>query len=855
MNTSGTPAPLPWNICITIARRELSARFRGLRLLIICLFIGVAALSAIGSLTSAISGSIAARGRIILGGDLEIAVWQRGLTAPESQFLNSLGTVTSGTRMQAMAAANNLTLPVELKSVDGQWPLVGRLKLTDGRQVGAPSANQAWLAPAAAERLQVKQGHTITISGQALRVGGIIADEPDRLGEGFALGPTVITAADLPMRAGLISPGAMYRSKIRLTCASSCNPPAIAERIKSLFPTAGLTIRTSDKAVQNAENFISVMGEFLVMIALAALLVAGLGIGGGTTSYLEARRNGIATLKILGASGQDIARIYLLQITVAALVGSIAGLLAGALLLPLLLSLLAQTIGTLIPIDRSALVDPAALARAAGFGLLVALTFAAPPLAAAKNFPAMALMRARVTSLTAMPRVAYLPTALGGAALVGLALFTGPKPAFAAGFLAAAAAIFALLAGLGWAIRRMAARLPRPRHPIARLGLSNLHRPGGQTARLVTALGFGLSTFVLLAVVETSLEGNMQSRIPQRAPDYFIMGLAPDKLPTLTQIVTATAQGAVIRSVPAMRGAILAYGPADNMTHVADLDLTKIPEDAWALKGERGLTFSEQIPLGNALTDGTWWGANYTGTPLVSVDEKFAAAIDLKIGDRLTISLLGVERSATIASFRRIDWDSLGSNYVLVFSPNALSDAPYKLASTISLPASAKNATTKGAMMRAITAALPAISAIEVGGLLQQAHDLLGQMSMAILAAASVTVLAGMAVLIGAITAARAAKLYDNVILRVLGASRAQLLTLIMAEFAGLVLILALVALAIGSALGWLIMVHLFKFSFLPNWPWVLAVLGGGVTVILCFALLTSLPLLRAKPAAALREL
>jgi putative ABC transport system permease protein len=410
-----------------------------------------------------------------------------------------------------------------------------------------------------------------------------------------------------------------------------------------------------------------------------------------------------------------------------------------------------------------------------------------------------------------------------------------------------------LLGGLGWLIRRAAAHMPRPRGPLARMALANLHRPGSQTGRLVTALGFGLSAFVLLAVVESSLSANIVARVPQRAPDYFVLDLAPEQLPAFTTLVETTAPGAHIRSVPALRGAILAYGPAAHMTRVADL--ATIPDNAWALKGERGLTYSDDIPEGNAVTQGQWWPHGYTGPPEVSVDAKFADAVGLHIGDRITIGLLGVERSATIASFRRIDWDSFGFNYVLVFSPNTLADAPHKLAATINLAPSARSATTKGALLRGLTRAFPSISVIEVGALLREASALLDQMSTAILAAASVAVLAGIAVLLGAIAAARASRLYDNVILRVLGASRAQLLALQLAEFGALALVLAGVALALGTGLGWLVMVRLFAFEFLPDWPRVLAVLGGGLALVLVFALGGSLPLLRARPAEALREL
>ena len=848
------PATLPWSSAWRIARRELSARFRGLRLLIACLFLGVGALAAIGSLTGAIQHGLASRGRTILGGDVEADVWQRSLSAGEAAALRAYGPVSAGTRMQAMLSAGENTAPVELKAVDARWPLVGRLRLADGRMVGAPAANQAWLADGAAERLGVKPGDSISLAGLPLRVGGIIADEPDRLSEGFALGPTVIVNADVPDRAGLTAPGAMYRSKVRVACARPCDAAAVAANLHARFPAAGLEIRTRDKAAPGAESFISRLGDFLVLVGLAALLIAGIGIGGGTASYLDARRSGIATLKVLGATGGDIARIYLLQIATAAVAGAGAGLVAGMAVMPLL----ARFIGTLLPIDDGFVPDPAALARAAAYGLLVALVFAAPPLAAARAFPAMALFRARIDgghpTLSSLPPLATLvPVGLGIGAIVALALFGSPAPGTAAIFLGGAAGLVALLGALGWAIRHAAGRLPRPRGPMLRMALANLHRPGAQTGRLVTALGFGLSAFVLLAVVETSLTANIVARVPQRAPDYFVLDLAPQQLPAFTTLVQNAAPASRLRAVPALRGAILAYGPAAHMTRVADL--AAIPDNAWALKGERGLTYSDDLPEGNAITAGQWWPHDYRGPPLVSVDEKFAKAVGLRIGDRLTIGLLGVERSATVAAFRRIDWDSFGFNYVLVFSPNTLADAPHKLAATISLAPAARSSIRQGALLRGLTQAFPSISVIEVGGLLREANALLDQMSTAILAAASVAVLAGIAVLLGAIAAARSSRLYDNVILRVLGASRGQLLALQLAEFGVLALILAGVALALGAGLGWLVMVKLFAFEFLPDWSRVLAVLGGGLALVLVFALGGSLPLLRARPAQALREL
>ncbi|MBS0255171.1 MAG: FtsX-like permease family protein [Proteobacteria bacterium] len=831
-----------------LARRELSWRFRGLRLLVVCLALGVGALAAIGSLTAAISGEIGARGRTILGGDVEAIVWQRMLNPEERALLARHGAVSAGTRMQAIAANGAVSVPVELKAVDAGWPLVGRLKLADGRLVGAPPAGTAWLAPGAAARLGLAPGARFTVAGTALTVGGIVADEPDRLAEGFALGPTVIVPLAMPEAAGLTAPGAMFRSRTRLACAQACDAAALAAELKASFPSAGLELRTRDKAAPGAENFLTRMGDFLQLVGLSALLIAGLGIGGGTASYLEARAGGIATLKVLGASSRDVARVYLIQIAMAALAGSVIGLAAGTLALPLL----GRALAGVLPLHAALAPAPGAMLRASAYGLLTALAFAAPPLAAARAVPAMALLRARI----APPRPPRSGLALGALALAGvaaLAIATSPAPAIAAMFLGGAAGTVLLLGGVGWAIRRGAARLPRPSGAMLRLGLANLHRPAAQTGRLVTALGFGLAAFVLLATVQTSLDANVAARVPAKAPDYFVLDLDPARLEEFTRLVATRVPQARLRAVPAMRGAILAYGPADRMTRVADL--AEIPDDAWALKGERGLTYAEALPEGNAITAGAWWPAHYLGEPLVSVDEKFARAVDLKVGDRITIGLLGTERSARVASLRRIDWDSFGFNNVLVFSPNAIADAPHKLAATIMLPPAAKDAGAKAGLLAALGRAFPSSSVIEVGPLLGDARALLGQVSQAILAAASVAVLAGIAVLTGAIAAARAARAYDQVVLRVLGASRGQLVAAAFAEYALLAGVLATVALGLGSALGWLVVVKLFKFAFLPDWGRVLTVLGAGLALVLGWAMAAVLPLLRTRPAAVLREL
>ena len=844
-----------WALAWRLARRGLDWRFRGLRLLIVCLVLGTAALAAIGTLTGGIGRELAARGQSMLGGDLELTLAGREAAADELAAMRRLGAVSHGVRLQAMARraeSADDAVPVELKAVDARWPLYGAFTLEGGRKAGAPRGMTAWIDAGVGDRLGVKAGDRLKIGNAELVIGGVIAGEPDRLSEGFALGPTVIVSEEALARSGLVQVGSMARWKYRLRVPAKADPAALADAFKARFAHSGFQVKTRDKASPGLDRFVERMGQFLVLVALAALGIAGIGIAGGVSSYLEMRRASIATLKILGADAGDVVRIYLLQIAAAALAAITLGLALGVGITPLL----ARALEGLLPIPPGFTVDAGALAVAGTYGLLIALTFAAPPLLEARRVPAMALLRARVTPPGRGWRVPLwaAPVGLGLSGIVGLAVFTSPQPWLAAGFLGGAAAVFALLALIGRGLSWLAARLPRPKRPLLRMALGNLHRPGAQTSALVVALGFALAAFVLLAAVQTSIDANIAKRVPERAPDYFVLDVPKGAgTETFKALVARTAPHAAVRMVPSLRGTVIAYGPEGAMTDVATLKA--IPEDSWLLRGDRGLTYADQVPQGNVLTAGRWWPQDYSGEPLVSVDEDQAKAIGLKVGDKLRISLLGTEREARVASLRRIDWSSFGFNYGLVFSPNALADAPHTYAATITLATAEKRPAVRRGILAGLVKALPESSVIEVGPVLGQARTLLGQVGTAIFAAASVAVLAGLAVLAGAIAAARAARQYDSVILRVLGASRGQLLALLAAEYALLCAVLAVVALVLGGGTAWLVIVELFEFDWEPDWGRVFAVLGAGVGLVLVLAVAGSLSVLRTRPAEALRAL
>lgn len=834
-----------WRLALSLARRDLNAGLQGLRLLFVCLFLGVATLAAIGSLTAAITSELSARGQSILGGDIEISMTQREATAEEKAAFRAAGEMSETIRMRAMAQRAGTTdgegaILTELKAVDGAYPLYGQLLVGAGTPARAPAADEILIGPALAERMALRPGDSLRYGNARFRIADIVAEEPDRLGEGFTLGPVALVSMEGLARTGLVQPGSLFVGKYRIRLPGAVSPETVAERLRDGNPSASWQIRDRDRAAPGASRFFTRMGQFLSLIGLAALIIAGIGVGNGVSSYLRLKRDGIATLKALGATSQDVSRIYLAQIFMVASVAVLAGLAVGALLPPALIALA----GDVLPVRPGFAIHWLPLATSAAYGLLVAYMFVLPPLARARMFPVATLFRAGLDEGARMDRRSLLLAGLAGLAVVALAVGTARDPLFAAAVLGAVAAVFLILYGIGVGVRRLARRLPRVRRPLVRLAIAGLHRPGAQTVALVIALGLALTLFVALAGIQTSLSAEIARTVPERAPNQFVLDIPAAERSRFEELVRQAAPGAEINVVPTLRGTIVAFGGR----RVADL--AELPDGAWFLRGERGVTYSRGVPEGSDLVAGDWWPEDYAGPPILSLDRDAAGVMGVGIGDTLTVSVLGREIEARIASLREIHWDTMGFNYLMVFPPSVLEAAPHSLAATIGM-----DAAREGAVSRAVLGAFPSVSIIAVGEVIEQVGTILSQMSVAILLSASVAILAGIAVLIGAIAAARQARSYDSVILKTLGATRWQILGAQALEYAFLAAILALVSLALGLAGAWYVIVGIFEFGWSPDWAVVLGTLATGAVLTLGVGLLGSLPLLSIRPARALRQL
>lgn len=825
-----------------IARRDLSARIRGLRLLAVCLFLGVATLAAIGSLTASITEELSRRGQTILGGDVEIGIAQREASEAELKAFAAVGTVSETVRLRAMAIGpeGSDSVLAELKSVDNFYPLYGKFLLQGGKVASAPARGEIYIGEALADRFNLRVGGAVRFGETSFKVSGIIAEEPDRLGEGFTLGPVAIVSPASLADTKLIQPGSMFESKYRIKLPSSADPETVAKALEQQFPSAGWDITDRSNGAPGTRRFIERMGQFLTLVGLAALVIAGIGVGNGVGSYLESKRAGIATLKVTGADSGIIFRIYMMQIFAVAIAAIVVGLAVGSVM-PMAIGWVA---GDILPVAPGFTLHPLPLVISAIYGLLIAFAFALPPLARARTVPAAGLYRSVVEGSSRVDRRTAIWVTASIAAIVALAVGTAREPIFSLGFIGAAFALLALLALIAWGMRAIALRLPRPKAPMPRLALANLHRPGSHTQALVIALGLGLTLFVTLAAIQTSINNEIRNSVPERAPSFFALDIPRERTAEFETMVRKEAPAAEINLIPSLRGTIVEFGGQ----RVDQLE--ELPEGAWVLNGDRGLTYSPNVPEGSEVIAGEWWPADYKGPALVSLDVRVAESLGISVGDSLTVSVLGVEIPTKIASLREVKWENFGLNYALVFSPGTFDAAPHSMVATLTVPAEAERA-----LAKSIPPAFPSSSLIEVGEVVNQVTVLLQQMAQAIAAAASIAILAGIAVLVGAIAAARQSRVYDSVIMKLLGATRRQILGAQALEYAILAVVLGLVALSLGLGAGWYVIVQIFDFTFAPDPATLAWTLIGGAGLTFALGMLGSLPILAARPAEALRSL
>ncbi len=786
-----------------IALRDLRGGTRGLIIVLLCLGVGVAAIAGIGSLRAALGQGLAEDSRGILGGDLALSTSLAPFPpALEAWFMARGARVSESVETRSiLVAPSGHRLLVAAKAVSPDWPLIGAVTTKPAGQFvalrrGADGQPGLVLDPTGVQTLQLKPGDRLTLGGVPLAYRGTIAESPDSIADSRLFG--VKAFVSLPALAGtpLVAPGGLVTYEMQVELPHGATVPATVAALKAQFPKAVWRIRSTGDAAPDLSRFVDQAALFMTLLGLAALLVGGIGVANGVEAWLTARARSIATLRCLGASARMVSTLHALQLAVLGVPGILAGLVVGAVVPALVLPLLRGK----LPVPAHVGLYPAPLALAAIFGLLTGTIFALRPLRRAAAISGAALFRA-----AALPAKVPWSTAAAAVevvlvlALIALAAVSVPRPGLALGFCAGAIGTLLLLRGIAAVIRWLLPRLPSPRNIAVSLALRRLSGPGSPLPLMLMSAGAGLTVLVAVAEIRGNLIAEFSGELPRAAPSFYFIDIQPADLRTFQAAVQSTHVAHDLHALPSLRARILAV----NGTPVADFH-PKGTSD-WPLRSDVGFTYAAVPPPGTRITAGRWWPSAYLGPPEVSFDAGIARAWGLGVGDSLTVSVLGRSFDLRIASLRDIHWQSLELNFLLIGTPDPFAGAPHTFIATVKADPGQE-----GRVLAAVTDALPSVTGIDVGQVLSALKGLLGQIGTAVSLVGLVALLAGGLVLVSAIAAERERRIAEAVVLKTLGATRAQIRLAWLTEFAVAGGMAGLAAAILGDAAAALVIREVF---------------------------------------------
>ncbi len=834
-------------LSLTLALREMRSGVKGFGIFLACLALGVAALAAAGSTSEAFRHGLAAQSRDILGGDIAVSVEGRRFAPDEQAAFRRLGKTSDRLHVRAMAGGSDPSGDrrlVEVSGIDAAYPLAGTVDLRGAGTLEAATAPSggipgAAVAPELLSRLHLRLGDTLLIGDTPFRVRAVIVKEPDTLARGFALGPRVIVSDAALLASGILRGDALFGEAVTIAVPDQAD--RALTQLKAAFPKAGFTAKGRRDALSGLGRLIDQLEFFLSFIGLASLLTGGLGIASAVSAYLSDRRPAIAVLKAVGADGALIRNLYLIQLGALTAFGIVIGLVIGAAT-PFALGAIA---GGDLPLPLAFAVYPAPLAKAAALGFLAAAVFSLAPLARARaTSPASLFRKDAVVRIPFGPEMAAMIVCAIG--LIGLSAITAPSPVFAAIMLLALVAGFGVLWGVGQGVTWLAARLRHLCTGAVRIGLANLSGPRSAARTAAPSMGFGIALLTTIILIQSSLLAQVTTSAGKTAPSLIFTQIAPENAVAFDHILAAGMGGlnaGNYRRYPFATGRISAInGVAVDPQKIA-------PNVRWAFDQDLTLSALNAAPPEASLDRGHWWATGYNGPPQAIIAEDIARGANIAVGEPITISVLGRDLDVTVAGTRKIDFGRFGANFPIILDAAALDGANLRniaIARTTKLQ--------DEAIIRQVGAAFPEINIVSVREQLDAAAVIFDQIGWAIRAAAGVAAAASVLVLIGAIAANAQARAREAAILKVLGSSRAFIITTYCVEYGAIGLIAGITGVALGIAAAAPVIIFGLHATFSADWTAIAAALVSLIVAGAVCGGIAALAALSRRPASALRS-
>lgn len=747
-----------------------------IRVLLFALILAVTATTSVSFFTDRIKSSMQTQGNVLLGADLVV---NSDHVLPEKYLAEAQRRqyqTTQALEFSSMVVKGESSELAEIKAVEAGFPLRGHLTISKQSAVTAkaeppatdiPAPGTVWMEPRLAQKLALKIGDEISVGESQFTVAAFVLQEPSRGGDMFSIAPRLfMNSADVPAT-GLVQFGS--RVKYQLLVAANTDGAAVNQAMQDyadwLKPQLARGERVDDirsarpemrNALNKAQQFLGIASMVGVILAMVAMLLASI-------PYVQKSLDAYALMRCFGATKKLITLILLYQTLLLALVGSVIGCVLGFAAQYGLAMLAGRLFLETLPAPGWM---PVVLGLATGFATL--LTVVWPQLQRLRAVPALRILRQDLEGNVRSHGLMFLPALL---VLAGLVFWHAGDIQLAGIVLAALFALVAVAGFLAYAGMRLVQSFSVQDFGVIKLGFMGLRRRPMLTIAQVVGLSMGLMAILLLAFVRNDLLKNWQTSLPADAPNRFVINIQADQIPGINALLSTHAiQHADI--LPMVRARLISVnGKPLNIEAYKDDRAKRLAER------EFNLSWAAQMQADNELVAGQWWRAEDAGKPLLSLEQGLAETLNLKLGDKLSYDVAGTQLELTITSLRKVEWNSMHVNFFAVTPPKVLDHYAANYLTSFHLPAGKEDA------LNQLVRKFPNLTIINVAAVLEQIQSLISKMSYAIEFVFGFSLLAGLAVLYAALMATREERVRESTLMRVLGASRKQVVLAMLVEF------------------------------------------------------------------------